>query len=87
MSFSLGFAGSPAAVSAECDKRHEHESPHSIVVKKMIKALLEDAPPYTVVIVEASGHHDYNPQSSWPSGYVDVRFRLMKALPEPLLSE
>lgn len=83
MSFSFQAAGSPSAVIKACEDKREHESPHALVAKDFIKGLLQDAPAGTVVFVEASGHHDYGKKSTYPSGYVDVRFRLAKASPEP----
>jgi hypothetical protein len=82
MSFGVNLAGSVSAVKKACDQISQHESPHGIAVKELIKKILENAPEGTVVMVEAGGHHDYSPNSTYPTAYVDVKFRLSKVLPE-----
>jgi len=87
MSFGINLAGSVAAVSAECDKRVEHESPHLVATKEYVKKVLEGAPADMVVTVEASGHHDYGERACYNGAYVDVRLRAMHVLPEPITAE
>lgn len=85
MSFSVYMSGSPAAVSAECDRQVKQfdgkESEHATATKHFIKEVLKGAPADSIVIIEAGGHHDYSERYS--SGSIDIRFRLMKKLPEP----
>jgi hypothetical protein len=61
MSFGFRIAGSPNSVTAALAKQYGYGDVHQLeAFKQAASAIAEQAPAGSIVIVQATGHHDYS---------------------------